>query len=245
MIRRATTSDIPCEATDETLIRIIGLKQAYGCNAPFVQFYTDEQDGYLSVMDGVGLLSTTELTDEWRVFLSMNTEIHTVHCSGRIGRSLLADGGWQGRVGDVMRYELSDVSDTDLSDVSTSPYLPAVHALLDAYFPNMASLNYWYPDASHRMRHGYCHIGCIIQDDRVLSTAMTVAECDTAVILGQVATHRDFRKQGMAGRCIKSVISQCKGKRLYILPLNETAAHLYETLGFIPCDEWAELHKIN
>ena len=89
MIRHAIDAYIPNEALDETLIRIIGLKAAYGCDAPFIQFYTDENNGYLSIMEGVGLLSVAELTDEWNVFLLMHPDIRTLHCSGIIGRALV------------------------------------------------------------------------------------------------------------------------------------------------------------
>ena len=140
-----------------------------------------------------------------------------------------------------MRYE--SVASIEESEVCTSPYLPDVHALLAVYFPGIASLDYWYPDASHRVRHGGCHIGCIIQNNAVISTAMTVAETPTEAIIGQVATHAAFRRQGLASKCIKSVIFQCKGKTLYILPLNESAAELYRNLGFVECGTWTELQK--
>ena len=244
MIRRALDVDIPNEAFDETLIRIVGLKKAYGCDVPFIQFYTDENHGLLSIMDGVGLLSVDKLTDEWRIFLLMNSDIHVLHCAGSIGRDLLNDGDWQGRVGVVMRYDSTDYTDADVTSVCVSPYLPDVYTLLDTYFPNMISFNNWYPDASHRVRHGCCHIGSVVSGDRVISSAMTVAESDTAAIIGQVATHQDFRKQGLAGKCINAVIQQCKGKSLYILPIHENAARLYHKLGFVPSGEWAELNKL-
>ena len=47
-----------------------------------------------------------------------------------------------------------------------------------------------------------------------------------------IATHPDFRRRGMAEKCIKSTIFRCKDKTLYILPINEYAQKLYEKLGF-------------
>ena len=241
MIRQAIDQDIPQYATDETLIRIISLVKAYGCNVPFIQFFTDENGGLLSVMDGVGLLYVDQLTDEWCAFLQMNPMIGTLHCPGSIGQQLLYNGDWYGRVGEVLQYQGPEAISSD--DVCVTPYLPDVHVLLDHCFPGFSSLNYWYPDASHRIRHNCCHIGCIQRNNRIVSTAMTVAETATACIIGQVATDPAFRRQGMAEKCIKSVISQCKGKEIYILPLNEYARNLYLKMGFAPCGDWAELNK--
>lgn len=242
MIRQAMEQDIPQHATDETLIRIIALKIAYGCNVSFIQFFTDENGGYLSIMDDVGLLYVDQLTDEWCAFLQMNPMIRTLHCPGLIGQKLMKNSNWQGRVGEVLRYCGPEEIPSD--DVCVTPYLPDVHALLGQCFPGVSSLNFWYPDASHRIRHDCCHIGCIQRDNRIVSTAMTVAETETAGIIGQVATVPGFRRQGMAEKCIKSVISQCKGKSLYILPLNEYAKNLYLKMGFVPCGSWAELNKL-
>jgi len=242
MIRRAFDAEIPISATDECLIRIAALKHTYGASAPFIQFFTDGRGGFLSVMDGVAILYTPELTDEWQIFLQMNPEIRTLHCSSTIGGLLMETPLWQGRVGDVMQY--NGIPQEMPLDMCTQPYLPDVYALLEQYFPGMSSLNGWYPDASHRVRHGCCHIGCIIREDKVVSTAMTVAETPSEAILGQVATDPRFRNQGMAGTCVNAVISQCKGKALYILPVNEKAKRLYQKLGFVTCGTWAELEKL-
>lgn len=243
MIRRALATDIPDSGNDESLIRICALKKAYGCDVSFIQYFTDDDEGFLSVMDGVGVLYAPAITDELQVFLSMNPDIHTLHCPGAIGQALLESGDWQGRVGDVLLYNGPLVSQDP--SVCTSPYLPDVYALLQENFPHVAPLDYWYPDVSHRVRHDCCHIACIIRDNRVISTAMTVAETDSAAILGQIATAPAFRRQGMAAACIKSILSACKDKQLYILPITEQAAHLYRSLGFTPCGSWAELQKIH
>ena len=108
----------------------------------------------------------------------------------------------------------------------------------------MTSLNAWYPDVSHRIRHDCAHSATILDGDHVVSTAMTVAETDTAAVIGQVATHSDYRGRGYAKSCINSLISRCKDKVLYILPMTEYAHNLYIKMGFVPDGEWAELQRI-
>ena len=207
-----------------------------------MRYYTDGEGALLAVMDGVGLLHTATLTDEWCAFLAMNPDIVVVHCSDTVGAALMSTGLWQGRVGVTMNY----VGERPLcidNAVCITPYLPAVYALLKEHFPGIAPFDFWYPDASHRVRHGHSHISVVLEGEQVVSTAMTVAECDTAAVLGQVATHPDFRRCGLAGTCIKSTIFQCKDKTLYILPINENAQKLYEKLGFVADGGWAELHR--
>lgn len=243
MIRRAIDNDFDRLADNECLVRILGLRVAYGPEAAFIQYFSDGEDGLMSLMDGVAVIHLSVLTDEWTAFLAMNPDVRVIHCSDTVGAQLCATGLWNGGVGEVMEYKGSNC--TDSLDVEHAPSLPAVHKLLEQHFPSVSPLNSWYPDVSHRIRHENGHISAILQDGNVVCTAMTVAETPTAAVLGQIATHPDFRRQGLASTCIKSTISVCEGKVLYILPLNENARRLYEKLGFVACGGWAELQRTN
>ena len=121
----------------------------------------------------------------------MNPEIIHLHSSAAVGRELIDSGNWQGREGIVLKY--AGGREFTSSDVCENPYLPHVHALLDSCFDSMAPLNAWYPDVSHRIRHDCAKIATILDGENVVSTAMTVAETDTLAVLGQVATHSDYR----------------------------------------------------
>ena len=242
MIRQAVESDFDTIPANECALRIHSLKQAYGIDVPFARYYSDNYGGLLSVMDGVGVLFCTENVDEWLIFISMNPEILQLHCSAALGRRLMETGQWQGRVGVVLKYE----GDRALSppSVCTTPYLPHVYNLLNECFDAMPPLDAWYPDVSHRIRHHCSKIATILDGEKVVSTAMTVAESDAAAVLGQVATHCDYRGRGYAKTCINSLISRCKEKTLYILPMTDYAQSLYEKMGFVPSGDWAELQRI-
>ena len=242
MIRQAIESDFPIAVGDECAIRIDSLMRAYGANAPFVRFYTDDCGGMMSLMDGTAVLYCCENAEEWSVFITMNPEILHVHCSASIGRLLASLGGWQGREGVVLKYG-GDVN-VAAENVCENPYLPNVHTLLCTCFDEMAPLNAWYPDVSHRLRHDCGKIAVVLDGENVVSTAMTVAETAPAALLGQIATHSDYRGRGYARTCINSLISRCKGKSLYILPMTEYARALYEKMGFYPDGDWAELQRI-
>lgn len=242
MIRLAMDSDYPSIVDNEVLVRIGGLRRTYGTDVPFIQYYTDGQGTLLAIMDGVGLLTGDRIDEEWCAFLRMHPDMHTLHTTADIGKTLIDSGVWQGNRGPVMRYE-GPLPDEPDPTVCTQPDLPAVYALLKDHFPGISPLACWYPDVSHRVRHGHAHISCILDRERVISTAMTVAETEGEALIGQVATHPDFRRKGMAKKCVTATILQCKGKTLYILPINENAQKLYASLGFVLCDEWAELKR--
>ena len=242
MIRLAVETDFPEIATNEVLVRICGLRLAYGPNASFIHYYSDGEGALLALMDRVGLFHAISLTEEWCAFLAMNPDIATIHCSEAVGEALIRSGLWQGRVGPVMKYAGPLPAAVDAA-VCTTPSLPKVYDLLRENFPDIAPFDSWYPDVSHRVRHGNTHISVILEGELVVSTAMTVAETNTAAVIGQVATHPDFRRRGLAGTCVKSTIFQCKDKQLYILPVNVYAQKLYESLGFIIDGGWAELER--
>ena len=242
MIRKAFKKDFETDATNECAVRIHSLHRAYGTDVPFLNFYADDQGGLMSVMDGTAVLASSANIEEWLLFITMNPDIYRVHCSAEIGSSLIKSGGWKGREGTVLSYR--GATHLQQTQVCENPYLPNVYTLLSSCFNDMPPLNAWYPDASHRLRHNCGKIAVILDDETVVSTAMTVAETEYAALIGQVATHTDYRGRGYAQSCINSLISRCKDKQLYILPMTEYAQSIYTKMGFIPVGDWAELQRI-
>lgn len=242
MIRQAIEDDFLISAMDECAIRIQSLKRAYGIDVSFIRYYADGCGNLLSVMDGTGILHCKEMTDEWLLFITMNPDISRIHCSENAGKVLMNTNNWRGRDGVVLQYAGPLVCSA--AQVCETPNLLAAHALLCDCFDEMSPLDAWYPDVSHRLRHNCAKIATICDGHRVVSTAMTVAETDTAALIGQVATHRDYRGRGYAQTCINSLISRCEGKMLYILPMTEIAHSLYTKMGFVPVGGWAELQRI-
>ena len=242
MIRQATERDFSIPPENECGIRIHSLKLAYGLDAPFIRYYSDDNGGLLSILDGAAILSVSENIEEWAIFVTMNPEIIHLHCPAAIGHYLVTNGAWQGREGVVLRYAGERAETSPL--VCETPNLPSVHDLLCQCFDSMAPLNAWYPDVSHRIRHNCAKIATVLDGEIIVSTAMTVAETDCSAILGQVATHSSYRGRGYAKLCINSLISRCKDKSLYILPMTDYAQSLYESMGFEACGDWAELQRI-
>lgn len=242
MIRLATEADFTFPGDTECAIRILSLKNIYGCNEPFLRFYTDDKGSYLSLMDGVAVLHmATPISEEWLAFLAFQPDIARVHTDEITGKQLATAEGWSLNTGATLKY--TGKLGVGESALCENPYLPDVYTLLAENFPHIAPFEAWYVDYSHRFRHGYCHIAAVMHDDKPVSVATTVAETHEAVILGQVATDKAFRRRGYAAKCLSSLIYRCQGRHLYILPVDEYAEKLYISLGFSPAGRWAELAR--
>lgn len=242
MIRLANVADFPFTGDTECAIRIQSLKVIYGCDVPFLRFYTDGEGSYMSLMDGVAVFYTSQpVSDEWLAFFAFQPEIIHIHTDATTGQQLAETGSWILSQGTTLKY--AGEKRGEEPDICEAPFLPDVYTLLAANFPHIAPFEAWYVDYSHRVRHGHCHIAAIMCDGKPVSVATTVAETETAVILGQVATDTAFRCRGYAAKCLFSLINKCQGKELYILPVDKYAEKLYISLGFCPAGDWAELTR--
>lgn len=243
MIRMANTTDFPFIGDTECAIRIQSLKAIYGCDVPFLRFYTDGEGSFLSLMDGVAVFFAAQpVSDEWMAFFAFQPEIVRVHTDATTGQQLAEIGGWSLTEGTTLKYAGEERGEDP--DICQAPFLPDVYTLLAANFPHIAPFEAWYVDYSHRFRHGHCHVAAIMDKGKPVSVATTVAETETAAILGQVATDTAFRRRGYAAKCLFSLIYRCKGKQLYILPVNKYAEKLYISMGFRPESSWAELERV-
>ncbi len=242
MIRLANAADFPFAGDTECAIRIQSLCDIYGCEVPFLRFYTDGEGSFMSLMDGVAVFyAARPVSDEWLAFFAFQTEIIRIHTDAATGQQLANISGWILSQGTTLKYDGEKRGEEP--GICVDPFLPDVYTLLAANFPHMSPFEAWYVDYSHRVRHGHCHIAAIMCDGKPVSVATTVAETDTAVILGQVATDMAFRRRGYAAKCLFSLINRCQGKLLYILPVDKYAEKLYISLGFCPAGDWAELKR--
>ncbi len=241
MIRLARGHDVRCPTDIEAGIRIYALSQAYGDDDTVVRFYTDDNDTVMAVMDGAAVLYAPRgLNDEWLQFLSFVPEVHTLRTDADTGFAIAKVWSVPVKQGILMQYALEKPTmDATLSEVR----LDDLYGLLCTCFSSMPPFGSWYVDISHRVRHGHCHISCLCHDNTLVSSAMTVAEADDAVLIGAVATHSSWRRQGLAGRCVLSLVERFYDRRVYIAPVDQTVAALYEKLGFSPCHTWAEITR--
>lgn len=242
MIRLADEADFARIITSESELRICALKQAYGLNVPFIRFFADDEGSLASIMDGVCTVHCRkETNDEWCAFLRMYPDIRIIHSEVRLIAVLAEEYRLSYTKGDVLR--LDDMSSRSplhakgRCDIS----LREVYALLSTVFEDMPPFEGWYVDASHRVRHGFCHLTAVMAGKQMISSAMTVAETNDVALIGGVATLPDYRGRGAASKCVTELIKSLVQRTILIAPRNEGAARLYKKLGFVPWGTWAEL----
>lgn len=238
MIRLASSCELPTDGEGEAVVRIRSLSLAYGDNTSIVRFYTDDDGAFLSVMDGVATLyAPGGVSDEWMQFLSFVPDIRSLRTDAVTGAAVAHVWSACCKTGVLMRYEGDKPSGID---ATTALRVDELYPLLLSAF-SMPPFDVWYVDVSHRMRHGLCHLACVCKDGAPVSCAMTVAQTETAVLLGAVATAPAWRRRGYAARCVLSLVERLYDRRLYIAPVDEAAQRLYSRLGFVPCHTWAEV----
>ncbi len=239
MIYEATEMDFAAVPVTECSTRICALKQAYGLSVPFIRYYADGAGTLAAVMDGFCVVDCpTILTDEWLAFLPVLSDVHTVHTDIQNGNLLVKQYDLTAKSGVVMRL---DRELPLLAERREQPSLRAVYTLLETIFPPFVPFDGWYVDASHRVRHGLCHIATTQDNGKPISCAMTVAESADAAIIGGVATAPSRRRLGLAQHCINDLLRQLPQKTVFISPNNTQARAYYERFGFEPCGEWAEI----
>ncbi len=218
---------------------------SYGTTRSFAPFYEDDNGNILSVLDGNAVLyGTVDNVQEWAVFIAMHPDITTISAekdsifllSQHLKKAYIAK--------PVMQYH-GRLENLNL--VVCETLTPReIYPLLCNVFTNLPSFEGWYVDVSHRLRHGLCHTAGMKKDNIAISTAMTIAECEKAAIIGAVATDPNHRKQGLATKCITFLLQQLvllgEKKTVFICPKNEFAQRLYEHIDFNVCGEIGEIN---
>lgn len=224
----------------EISIRIESLWRSYGAAHSFVRFWKGSTGSLVAWMDGLALVSAAdeEDWDELVLFLTMQPDVRQVRTDGNTARLLADRWGSVPQTGQVMRLKTKAVPCSSV----TGPESPrSLYPLLKQCFgESVPPLDCWYPDVSHRLRHGTCHIAVREEAGDICSSAMTVAEGERAALLGAVATRPEDRGKGYAGSCVMTLASwiQKQDKQVWISPKNELAKRLYSRLGFEICGEW-------
>ena len=244
MIRLAEAADFAGTPQSEAAVRIDAWRAAYGPEQRFLSFYTDGCGARLCIADGCAVFDGEEPNEEWISFIAMHPDIGTLRTGGPAGKRLAAVLGCAAVTGSVMELRRNGTPDKPAGvpepETDPAPPLAALYALLCTGFSSMPPFESWYVDVSHRVRHGLCRIAAVMRDGEPVSSAMTVAETPSAVLLGAVVTAPEWRRHGFAAACVRALAWE-EDRRVLISPVSETAARLYASLGFAPCGTWAEI----
>ena len=98
-------------------------------------------------------------------------------------------------------------------------------------------------DMNYRLRHGESFLFGINCDGILVSALEVICKSGGNVILGSLATHKDYRNRGIASSLLKLVCNQFAGSNVYIFADNEQLSEFYKKIGFKKHSEWAEFTR--
>ena len=234
---RETTALPPLPEDADAAVKIAAQVCAYGFSRPFLRVYAGEDGSVLSVLDGAATLYPGTDAEEALLFLRMSPDVHALRTDAETAKRFADSLGVPCQTGVTMEYRGDPVLSEGAETLSPREAYPLLAAVFGDTLP---PYDVWYADVSHRLRHGLCRIAGVLEQGQAVSCAMTVAETDSAWLLGAVATRPDCRGRGYASAVVRSLVAAgtADGKRVLISPKNEAARALYGRLGFAVCGTW-------
>jgi GNAT superfamily N-acetyltransferase len=245
MIRLTENFHYHTETNDWASIVIQSRILSYGTTRSFAPFYKDDNGNVLSILDGNAVLAgAVNNSQEWATFIAMHPDIHSISAEKNTICALSQYLQKPYTAKPVMQY----VGDANCLDpIICESLMPReIYPLLSTVFTtDLPPFEGWYVDVSHRIRHSLCHTAGIKKDGTAISTAMTVAESENTAIIGAIATDPLYRKQGLATKCIVSLIQELTNTHnkntILICPKNQSAQRLYKKLHFKVCGQIGEI----
>lgn len=183
------------------------------------------------------------IVPEYRSIIAPKAFIESLPERVKTGRQLQ-----QGRAM-VLPHQLPDSIPAALDGVQLiqTPNMEQLFKLLcecSSDYRQFADYNFWYADLSFRLRHGLAKVCAIKQDGIYVSAACAFYLTGNAVIR-DVCTLNDYRHRGYAQAVVVELSRELlKGDlKPMLLSVSLESDRLYQTVGFVPCSEWAGLYK--
>ena len=244
MMRQAGAESVVLWTPDtELALRQCGQFAAYGAEQPFLRFYEDDNGNRLSVFENAAFLDAHGDTEELFLFLTMDPTVQTVRTDAQTAADLARLWGVPYKTESVMQAP-ANASVHDV--VAEMPLCDVYGVLLDGFGKDtIPPFDAWYADVHHRFRRGLCRAVGVYENGVPVACAMTVAECDSAALIGAVATCAQARGKGYASACVLMLAAtlQAEQKHVLLSPKNEYAHRLYDRIGFTVVGEWGSVDK--
>lgn len=247
MIRPASRETFDAvTATDSFITRILSLYRAYGEGVAFVAFWEQEIDGRTTA-----LISRFE--DKFSLWLCDDADAEElaafVRFQGAGSAMMNADvpldfpEAIHTIAGTVLEYVDDEYnSDTELYE----PDFKRLYQLLETCRSDIFRVpDYllFLSDLTHRRNRGLLTLSALERDGVLAASVMTVSECERAAVLGAVATHPDYRRQGLARALVRGMASRIRlgGRRVYVYSASESNTRFYRNSGFEPTASFKEI----
>ena len=245
MIRQADQSSLRSFHTNDPFYtRILSLYESYGGGYDFVGFWVQETDGKLTA-------AISRFEDKFSLYLTDLSDCEEIGAFLRFqgagavmaACSFLSDSPAEHVIqGHVLRYRGDNyISELELYSPEIKPFYELLQSCASEIFLVPEYMTFL-SDVTHRRNLGKCTLLGTDIDGTLASGVMTVSETSSAVILGAVATHPDFRRRGLSRELVRTLASRIntQGREAYVFSASEANTRFYQHSGFTACAEFAE-----
>lgn len=233
-------TDSPFTADCAYSARICALHNTYK-NAPFAFFWQqkigEETTAVISKIDGDITLFATENADYEELVSFLETVGYaSVSCDEEIMKKL----GFYDYLSSYL-VEYKNPQTVSADGIVRADYA-AVYALLkECDFSVPATLGDFLADFAARCNHSAADYGCILEGDKLASTASALFIGEKSVLLGAVATAKDCRGKGYAAKIVAALADKYyfSGKRVYLFCREDSLEKFYTRIGFESIGKWS------
>jgi len=228
MIRRVLDGEMPLlpEHGVEAL-KIRSLWTAYSAKYDFCRFFCSDNT-VICVQDGEAVLWCNENCgdndfDELAEFFSF-CGVREIFCFEDAGERLGALLGCKAQLVNLMRF----TGKAESAETEVNPPLREVFEIICSAFGLPSDLfEAWYPDMSHRIRHGVSEAQRLGNSVLVVQYAM-----NGEVLLSQIATLPSEQGKGGASRLISAVCADYTESKINLICADELVG-FYKRMGFV------------
>ena len=208
--------------------KIACLLESYGLQYDFAEFWIQYENDIpvtaISRFYGDMTVYATDKTDfdELKSFF-MITGFSSVLCE----REIFPD-SYSG----IVMEKISENAD---AKAEVNPNLSEVYRLLESCKSNnfeVPSYKDFILDMSHKTRHETALCVGIREGEKLVSTAMSVAQSRTCAVIGAVATDKNYRNSGYGSQCVKALCHLLNGRKIFIMRDERENEDFYKSMGF-------------
>ncbi len=103
---------------------------------------------------------------------------------------------------------------------------------------SLGEFDEYFVDISHLIRHGAADVYAVYDGDRIVSSLSVTARSDTAAVIGNIVTHTQYRRNGLAEYLLAAAVNEiCKSGREVFLH-REKKISIYEKMKFEVTGNW-------
>ena len=208
--------------------KIACLLESYGLQYDFAEFWIQYENDMpvtaISKFYGDMTVYATDKTDfdELKEFF-MITGFSSVLCEKEI---------FPDSYSGIVMEKISENADVK---AEVNPNLSEVYRLLESCKSDnfeVPSYKDFILDMSHKIRHETALCVGVREGEKLVATAMTVAQSETCAIIGAVATDKNYRKWGYGSQCVKALCHLLNGRKIFIMRDESENECFYKSMGF-------------